>query len=103
MYPKDVTIQNIEGAQNEGDYGGAYKFPLWISSKYFTNGRPSRMPWAVLMWSEEGIFIHEWPDGARSHGCIHLSPGSAEDFYKWIKGRTRIQISYPWKKPSADS
>jgi lipoprotein-anchoring transpeptidase ErfK/SrfK len=103
MYPNDITIQNIEGEQNKGDYEGAYKFPLWISSKYFTNGRPSRMPWAVLVWPEEGIFIHEWPDGARSHGCIHLSPGTAEDFYNWIKGPTRIQISYPWKQPSADS
>ncbi|UQE03426.1 L,D-transpeptidase [Bradyrhizobium japonicum] len=50
---------------------------------------------------QKGIFIHEGPNnlndnGGESAGCIHLAPPDAENFYNWVTGRTRIQISYPW-------
>lgn len=60
------------------------------------------MPWAVKIWGQKGIFIHEGPDTiARnddepSKGCIHLASPNAKDFYDWITGNTRVQISYPW-------
>lgn len=96
-YPPDLAVQNIEGVQYQGDYKNAYKFQMWISSE-FNN---AEMPWAVKIWGQKGIFIHEGPDtladnGGPSQGCIHLRSPNAKDFYDWITGQTRIQISYPW-------
>lgn len=97
-YPKDLTVQNIEGVQYQGDYANAYKFKIWISSE-FNN---AKMPWAVKIWGQRGIFIHEGADniadngGGPSAGCIHLAAPNAKDFYDWITGPTRIQVSYPW-------
>lgn len=97
-YPKDLTVQNIEGIQYQGDYANAYKFRIWISSEFGN----AEMPWAVKIWGQRGIFIHEGADnipdndGDPSAGCIHLAAPNAKDFYDWITGPTRIQISYPW-------
>ena len=86
-YPKDITVTGVEGVD---------KFPVWHSQEYGVD-----MPWAVKIWGQRGIFIHEMPDnlkenGGPSAGCIHLSAKNAPRFYKWVDGRTRITISYPW-------
>lgn len=106
MYPVDSTIDNIEGVQYQGDYGSAFKFKVWMSNEFLdANGNPARMPWAVKLWGDKGIFIHEDPDnlkdnGGPSQGCVHLAKPNAQNFYNWITGRTRIQISYPWSAPA---
>jgi hypothetical protein len=102
MYPVDGIIENIEGVQYEGDWGHAYKFKIWRSREFpDENGNPFPMPWAVKLWGDKGIFVHEGPDNLNdndgpSSGCVHLAKPNAENFYNWITGRTRIQVSYPW-------
>lgn len=83
-YPTDLTI-------NVGDkYRRRYstEFGVW-------------MDFAVLIWGQRGIFIHEGPatlaeNGGETAGCIHLGAPHAEAFFDWITGRTRITIQYPW-------
>jgi hypothetical protein len=87
QYPTDVTVEGVEGVD---------KYKLWHSTEFDVD-----MPWAVKIWGQKGIFIHEGPNnlkdnGGESAGCIHLAPPDAEKCYNWITGRTRIQISYPW-------
>jgi hypothetical protein len=107
LYPIDSTIENIEGVQYQGNYGAAYKFKLWMSNDFTdSEGNPYPMPWAVKLWGDRGIFIHEGADnlkdnGGPSSGCVHLAKPNAESFYRWITGRTRIQVSYPWAAPIA--
>jgi hypothetical protein len=102
MYPVDSIIENIEGVQYQGDYGKAYKFKLWKSNDFQDdNGNPYPMPWAVKLWPDRGIFIHEGADNLKdnpgpSSGCVHLAAPNAQNFYNWITARTRIQVSYPW-------
>ncbi|CAN0454975.1 unnamed protein product, partial [Phaeothamnion confervicola] len=66
-YPKAHEVNAIEGQQWDEK---ADKYRLWRSAHY---GR-ARMPWSVRLVKDDGIFIHEFPDGVPSHGCIHLSP-----------------------------
>ncbi|MEY9404569.1 L,D-transpeptidase [Bradyrhizobium japonicum] len=87
QYPADLTVEGVEGVD---------KYKLWHSTEFDAD-----MPWAVKIWGQKGIFIHEGPNnlndnGGESAGCIHLAPPDAENFYNWVTGRTRIQISYPW-------
>jgi len=87
QYPTDLTVEGVEGVD---------KYKVWHSSEFGVD-----MPWAVKIWGQKGIFIHEGPNNLKdndgeSAGCIHLGSPDAEDFYNWVTGRTRIQISYPW-------
>lgn len=87
-YPTDLTIEGIEGVD---------KYPVWHSTEFDVD-----MKWAVKIWGQKGIFIHEGPNnlndngGSDSAGCIHLGAPDAEVFYNWISGRCRMTISYPW-------
>lgn len=89
-YPKDVTLQAKEGVQ--GQCADCDKFRLWRSAE-FNN---AEMPWAIKIWGQVGIFIHEWPTLAGSSGCVHLLPGDAQAVYEWVDGRTRVLTTYPW-------
>lgn len=59
------------------------------------------MPFALRIWGQRGIYIHEFPCSLRTNngpsaGCIHLCAGDAEKVYEWVVGRTRVTIEYPW-------
>jgi hypothetical protein len=48
----------------------------------------SAVPWAVRF--ANGLFIHGvyWHDGfggARSHGCVNVSPKDAKFIYEWVR------------------
>lgn len=86
-YTNDLTVK---GEVDKDKFRRKYsnEFQVW-------------MDFAILIMGQKGIYIHEGPDnlednGGPSAGCIHLAPGNAEEFYNWVSGRTRIQISYPW-------
>jgi hypothetical protein len=86
-YPVDLSVRGIEGTD---------KFLERRSEEFGV-----MMPFAVLIWGQRGIFIHEGPDnlddnGGPSQGCVHIATGSAKTFYDWVSGPTRIQISHPW-------
>ncbi len=87
-YPQDMTV-------NPSD-----KEELHISVEF--DG--IKMPWAILIWGQKGIYIHEMPDnladnGNRpSEGCIHLSPTNAPKAYDYVQTRTRVTIEAPWLK-----
>lgn len=83
-YPRDVTI------------GTGDKYLRRFSNEYQV-----WMNYAVLLWGQRGIFIHQGAatiaaNGGESAGCIHLAAPHAQEFYNWIAGRTRIEVSYPW-------
>lgn len=86
-YPTDLTVQGVIGVD---------KFKEKYSNEFNVI-----MPWAVLIWGQRGIYIHEMPDnleenGGPTAGCIHLSEENAKSFYNWLSGRTRITIDYQW-------
>jgi L,D-transpeptidase catalytic domain. len=61
------------------------------------------MPWAIKIWGQKGIFIHEMPDNLADNegptaGCIHLSEENAPKVYNYVKTRTRVTIEAPWLK-----
>jgi hypothetical protein len=87
-YPNDLPLFAKEGIQ--GQCGDCDKFKLWI------NSTGDRMPWALKIWGQVGIFIHEWPQLPGSSGCIHLLPDDAKSVYDWVDSRTRVLIEYPW-------
>jgi hypothetical protein len=83
-YPRDVTI------------GTGDKYLRRFSNEYQV-----WMDYAVLLWGQRGIFIHQGAatiatNGGESAGCIHLAAPHAQEFFTWITGRTRIEVSYPW-------
>jgi hypothetical protein len=88
-YPKKHVVNAIEGKQWDEK---ADKYRLWRSARY----GGVRMPWSVRLMKADGIFIHQFPVDVESHGCIHLDPPNAKDFYDWIDVPTQIRISYPW-------
>jgi hypothetical protein len=84
-YPKDLTVSE------------KHKEDLHKSIEFGVD-----MPYAILIWGQKGIYIHEFPCSLKenkgpSAGCIHLCPGAAKKVYDWITGKTRIIIKYPWK------
>jgi hypothetical protein len=84
QYPRDLTITAADKYRRR--YSS--EFGVW-------------MDFAVLIWGQRGIFIHEGPatlagNGGETAGCIHLGAPHAEQFFNWITGRTRITITYPW-------
>jgi lipoprotein-anchoring transpeptidase ErfK/SrfK len=69
--PTDLTI-------TEADKKGT------VHSRALNNsatGQPAEMPYAILIWRQKGIYIHEWPQLPASHGCIHVLPGDAKKVY----------------------
>eukprot|EP01006_Ploeotia_vitrea_P064267 TRINITY_DN87428_c0_g1_i1.p1 TRINITY_DN87428_c0_g1~~TRINITY_DN87428_c0_g1_i1.p1 ORF type:complete len:112 (-),score=8.49 TRINITY_DN87428_c0_g1_i1:63-398(-) len=78
-YPKDLTI-------NTSDKKGTH-----ISGEY-----DAEMPFAILIWGQRGVYIHQWPCLENSSGCLHLLEGDAKKVYDWVDGRTRVLIEYPW-------
>lgn len=85
-YPKDLTVGPADRELNH-------------KSREFGVD----MPFAIKIWGQKGIFIHEFPDslkdngGVPSAGCIHLGAGNAKKVFEWIDRPTRVTISYPWK------
>lgn len=87
-YPKDLTIDPTNDP--------SVKKRLHRSSEFNVN-----MPFAIRIWGQVGIFIHEFPDNLRdnggpSAGCIHVGRINAERVFNYIVTRTRITIDYPW-------
>lgn len=83
-YPQDLTI-------NVSD-----KFRRRFSSEFGV-----WMDFALLIWGQRGIYIHQGPpilaeNGGESAGCIHVGVPHAEELFSWISGRTRITLQYPW-------
>jgi lipoprotein-anchoring transpeptidase ErfK/SrfK len=58
-----------------GVFRVAWKAPHWVSTEY---GIP--MPWSVF-FAPGGIAFHAGPLNQPSHGCIHLTPAAAREFY----------------------
>lgn len=62
------------------------------------------MNYAILIWGQQGVYIHEWPTPANfvgngnrgTHGCIHLQIGDARKVYEWVDGKTYVTIARPW-------
>jgi lipoprotein-anchoring transpeptidase ErfK/SrfK len=97
MYPRDITVTTRD------------KFRVKFSQEYVTmtgpggTAEPARMPYAILIWGQRGVYIHSWPNpptyagnGGPTGGCIHLSTIDAPKVFNFVDGRTRIVISYPW-------
>ena len=77
-YPRDITI-------NPSDKKGTHR------SREFNVD----MPYAILMWGQRGIYIHEWGRLGGSMGCIQVLPGAAKQVYDFVSEPTRILISQP--------
>jgi hypothetical protein len=90
-YPKEHVVNAIVGKQWKTPKADKYR--KWVSTQY---GHRVDMPWSVRLMDKRKIFIHEFPVGVPSHGCIHLAPGDAKEFYDWVDAPTLIRISYPW-------
>jgi hypothetical protein len=99
-YPKDSTIDpSRPGTKQNPHFSTRYSCPPNDNS-----AGQCTMPYAVLIWGEYGVYVHEWPNdatlqgnGGPTHGCIHLEKGKAELVYAWVDRPTRLLISYPWK------
>jgi aquaporin Z len=82
-YPQDITVQTTDKEIKHW----STEFQVW-------------MPFAIRIWPQRGIYIHEWGfcrvAQGQSAGCIHVCPGNAEKIYNWVDGPTRITIKYPW-------
>jgi hypothetical protein len=101
-YPTDLVVDPIKDP--------SVKQHPYFSRTYscgFVNAQgvpqPCRMNYAIRIWGQEGVYIHEWSspatyagNGGPTHGCIHLEVGRAKMVYDWVNGRTRITMKYPW-------
>ncbi|MGC2236677.1 MAG: L,D-transpeptidase [Pyrinomonadaceae bacterium] len=89
-YPTDITVDPTAPKSS-------IKERVHRSKEYNVD-----MPYAVKIWGQLGIYIHEFPDnlqengGSPSKGCIHVGKGNAEQVYNYVVTRTRIRIKYPW-------
>jgi lipoprotein-anchoring transpeptidase ErfK/SrfK len=99
-YPEDLTIYpGNPGVKQHPYYSQTYTCPPNNNS-----AGQCRMDYAILIWGQEGIYIHGWPNpptyagngNQGTHGCIHLSMLDAQTVYSWVDTRTRILISRPW-------
>ena len=87
-------------------YGFPYENDITINASdkdhnHYSKEFNCELPYAVKLDGTRGIYLHEDVTTGdlshkNSHGCINLLPGEAESVYNWIKGRTRIVISYNW-------
>jgi len=98
-YPVDSTIDpSFPGTKQNPHYSETY------SCSPNDNARGQCiMNFSILIWGQEGVYIHEWPspatlagNGGPTHGCVHLDPGKAVLVYNWVNAPTRLLISYPW-------
>lgn len=98
-YPLDLTINPaIRGTKENPHYSRTYSCPPNDNA-----AGQCIMPYSILIWGQEGVFIHEWPtpatyagNGGPTHGCIHLDPGNAQAVYNWVDQKTRVTMTYPW-------
>lgn len=98
-YPTDITVNpSVPGTKSHPYYSKTYSCP-----PYDNNRGQCTMNYAILIWGQQGVYIHEWPtpatyagNGGPTHGCIHLDPGNASLTYAWVDRPTRVLISYPW-------
>jgi len=79
MYPKDITVTEAD------------KERVHHSKEFNVD-----MPFAIKIWGQKGIYIHEYPM-VLSSGCIHVSTTDAPIVYKYVAARTLIKITYPWR------
>ena len=97
-YPKDLTLNPLKpGVKANPKISGEFV------CEYDGVIAPCVMNYAILIWGQLGIYIHEWPgpatyegNGGSTAGCIHLEIGDAKTVYDWIDDKTRITMSYPW-------
>jgi lipoprotein-anchoring transpeptidase ErfK/SrfK len=97
-YPQKSTIDpSRPGTKENPHYSNTYS----CSPNNDRNGR-CVMRFSILIWGQQGIFIHEWPtpatyagNGGPTHGCIHVDPGNAALVYGWVDRPTKLLISYP--------
>ncbi|NZD53599.1 L,D-transpeptidase [Rhizobium leguminosarum] len=82
-YAKDLTVQGSIDVDK-------------FKEKY-SNEWSAWMYWAVLIMGDRGVYIHEGAVEGTSAGCIHLAAPTAKEFYDWVDGPTRIEISYAWQ------
>lgn len=87
-YPKDIVVDPTIDATEKEQNHKSVEFGV-------------DMPWAIRIWGQKGIYIHEMPDnlsanGGPSAGCVHVGPTNAKKVYDYVIGRTRITIKYPW-------
>jgi hypothetical protein len=83
-YPTDITVDPLADAGVKERVHQSREFNV-------------AMPFAVRIWGQLGIYIHEFPDnlqdnGGPSAGCIHVGKGNAEKVYNYVVTRTRIII-----------
>ncbi|MEW6126207.1 MAG: L,D-transpeptidase [Acidobacteriota bacterium] len=88
QYPKDITV--------DPNADPTVKKTLHHSKEFNVD-----MPFAIRIWGQMGIFIHEFPDnlsenGGPSAGCIHVGKPNSKRVFDYIVTRTRITIEYPW-------
>jgi lipoprotein-anchoring transpeptidase ErfK/SrfK len=98
-YPTDITIN----PRKPGTKSAPYYSRTYSCVPYDNAAGQCTMNYAVLIWGQQGVFIHEWPTPATyagnngpTHGCIHLDRGNARLFYDWVDGPTRLRIEYRW-------
>ena len=99
-YPQDLMIDpSLPGVKTHPYFSKTYTCP--------PNNNPRGqciMNYAVLIWGQQGVFIHEWPSeptfsgngNQGTHGCIHLRQGEAALVYNWIDTKTYVTIKRPW-------
>lgn len=98
-YPTDITVApSISGTKESPHYSRQYSCPP-------NNNALGQciMPYSILIWGQQGVYIHEWPtpatyagNGGPTHGCIHVDRGNAHLVYAWVDRPTRLLINYPW-------
>lgn len=91
-----------------GQPGVLYPKEFYISDDDKAGTHHSRefdvdLPYAILLWGQRGIYLHEGvaslkaTGGQHSHGCIRVGKPNAAKVYKWLQGRTKVTITYPWE------
>jgi hypothetical protein len=99
-YPREMMVDPSQPLVKQNPhYSNAYTCPP-------NNNRAGQcvMRYAILIWGQQGVYIHEWPGIATyagngnqgTHGCIHLAQGDAAQVYNWVDTKTYITIKRPW-------
>ena len=99
-YPEDLSIDpKVSGTKTNPYFSQTYS----CGERNGDPRAPCQMNFAILIWGQNGVYIHEWPNpatyegnGGPTHGCIHLEVGDAKKVYNWVDQKTRITIEYPW-------
>lgn len=85
IYPEDLTVYPKDKKLKHW----SKEFKVWLH-------------YAILIWGQKGIYIHQGPDNIAdngnldSAGCIHVAEPQVIELYNWLDERTRVLISYPW-------